>query len=37
MQLYETLPLILNNNNNSNIPLDVIYEDTTNLYPEVSV
>ncbi len=37
LQLYQTLPLILNNNNNSNIPLDVIYEDTTGLYPEVSV
>ena len=39
MELYETLPLILNNNNNNkcNIPLDVIYEDTTGLYPEMSV
>ena len=38
MQLYETLPLILNNNGNNNNRLsDIIYEDTTSLYPEVSV
>jgi hypothetical protein len=43
MQLYETLPLILNNNNinnnsNNNSKLyDIIYEDTTSLYPECSV
>jgi hypothetical protein len=38
MQLYKTLPLILNNNNsNNNIVCDPIYEDTTSLYPEVSV
>jgi hypothetical protein len=35
MQLYQTLPLILNNNNNK--LSDIIYEDTTSLYPEVSV
>ena len=33
LQLYETLPLILNNNNLS----DFIYEDTTSLFPEISV
>ena len=37
LQLYETLPLILNNNNNTNNQFDPIYEDTTNLFPEVSV
>ena len=38
LQLYETLPLILNNNsNNTNNQFDLIYEDTTSLYPEVSV
>jgi hypothetical protein len=36
LQLYETLPLILNNNN-SNTFFDPIYEDTTSLFPEVSV
>ena len=36
-QLYETLPLILNNSNNTNNQFDPIYEDTTSLYPEVSV
>src|SRR5215510_13722998 len=38
MQLYQTLPLILkNNNNNTNALSGLIYEDTTSLYPEVSV
>ena len=37
LQLYETLPLILNNNNNTNNHFDLIYEDTTSLFPEVSV
>ena len=40
MQLYETLPLILNNsnnNNNTNTLSGLVFEDTTNLYPEVSV
>ena len=39
LQLYETLPLILNNNNNnnSNRLCNLIYEDTTSLYPECSV
>jgi hypothetical protein len=40
LQLYETLPLILNNNNNNNNTntlSGIIYEDTTSLYPEVSV
>ena len=38
LELYETLPLILNNNsNNTNNQFDLIYEDTTSLYPEVSV
>ena len=40
LQLYETLPLILNqnnNNNNNNRLSDLIYGDTTNLFPEVSV
>lgn len=37
LQLYETLPLILNNSNNTNNQFDLIYEDTTSLYPEVSV
>jgi hypothetical protein len=37
LQLYETLPLILNSSNNTNNQFDLIYEDTTSLYPEVSV
>ena len=40
MQLYETLPLILNNNNsnnNTNTLSGLIFEDTTSLFPEVSV
>ena len=37
LQLYETLPLVLNNNNNNNRLHDIIYEDTTSLYPECSV
>ena len=37
LQLYETLPLILNNSNNTNNQFDPIYEDTTSLFPEVSV
>ena len=39
LQLYETLPLILNNKiNNSSITLSyTIYEDTTGLFPECSV
>ena len=37
LQLYETLPLILSNSNNTNKLSDIIYEDTTSLYPEVSV
>ena len=37
MQLYQTLPLNLNNNNNNNTLSDIIYEDTTKLYPEVSI
>lgn len=37
MQLYETLPLILNNSNNNNTLHDIIYEDTTSLYLEVSI
>ena len=37
LQLYETLPLILNNNNNTNTLSGLVYEDTTSLYPEVSV
>ncbi len=37
LQLYETLPLILNNNNSKNPLADLIFEDTTSLYPEVSV
>ena len=37
-QLYETLPLILNNSNNTNnTTSNIIYEDTTSLFPEVSV
>ena len=36
LQLYETLPLILNNSNNTNDQFDLIYEDTTSLYPELS-
>ena len=35
-ELFETLPLILNNNNNNTLS-NLIYEDTTSLYPEVSV
>jgi replicative DNA helicase len=38
MHLYEILPLILNNSNNTNNQFDpIIYEDTTSLYPEISV
>ena len=37
LQLYETLPLILNNNNNNDRLSDLIFEDTTSLFPEVSV
>ncbi|MGC2425667.1 MAG: hypothetical protein WA421_01420 [Nitrososphaeraceae archaeon] len=37
LHLYETLPLILNNNNSKNPLADLIFEDTTSLYPEVSV
>ena len=37
LQLYERLPLILNNNSNNDKLSDIIYEDTTSLYPEVSV
>jgi hypothetical protein len=37
IQLFQTLPLILNNSNNSNTLSNIIYEDTTSLYPEVSV
>jgi hypothetical protein len=37
LQLYETLPLILNNRDNTNNQFDPIYEDTTSLIPEVSV
>ena len=38
LQLYETLQLILNNSNNTNNTLsNIIYEDTTSLFPEVSV
>jgi hypothetical protein len=38
LQLYEILPLILNNSNNTNNQFDpIIYEDTTRLYPEVSI
>jgi hypothetical protein len=38
MQLYQTLTLILNNNNNNSDTLsNIIYEDTTSLYPEMSV
>jgi hypothetical protein len=33
----ETLPIILNNDNNTNTLSGLIYEDTTSLYPEVSV
>jgi hypothetical protein len=36
LQLYETLPLILNNNSNNDKLSDIIYEDTTSLYPEFS-
>ena len=36
-KLYETLPLILNNSNNTINQFDPIYEDTTSLYPEISV
>jgi len=36
LQLYETLPLILNNSNNTNDQFELIYEDTTSLFPEVS-
>ena len=36
LQLYETLPLILNNSNNNNTLSDPIYEDTTSLFPEFS-
>jgi|SRR5215831_10227566 len=39
LQIYEALPLILNNNNNDNNNRlsDLIFEDTTSLFPEVSV
>ena len=38
IQLYEILPLILNNNNNnSNTLSNLIFEDTTSLFPECSV
>ena len=38
LELYEILPLILNNSNNPNNQFDpIIYEDTTSLYPEVSI
>jgi hypothetical protein len=37
LQLYQTLPLILNNNNNTNTLSGLVFEDTTSLYPEVSV
>ena len=37
LHLYETLPLILNNHNNTNTQFDPIYGDTTSLFPEVSV
>jgi predicted cobalt transporter CbtA len=37
MQLYQTLPLILNNSNYTSNQFDVIYEDTTSLFPEVSI
>jgi signal transduction histidine kinase len=37
-QLYETLPLVLNNKiNNNNRLSDIIYEDTTSKFPECSV
>ena|SRR5215813_7586088 len=37
VQLYETLPFILNNHNSTNTQFDPIYEDTTSLFPEVSI
>jgi hypothetical protein len=39
LQLYQTLPLILNNQNNNttNTLSGLVFEDTTSLYPEVSV
>ena len=37
LQPYETLPLILNNNNGNNPVSDLIFEDTTSLFPECSV
>ena len=37
LQLYETLPLILNNSNSNNPLANLIFEDTTSLFPEVSV
>ena len=36
LHLYETLPLILNISNNTNNQFDLIYEDTTSLFPECS-
>jgi replicative DNA helicase len=36
LQLYETLPLIVNNNSNNNRLSDIIYEDTTSKFPEYS-
>ena len=37
LQLYETLPLILSNSNNTNNHFDLVYENTTSLFPECSV
>ena len=37
LQLYETLPLILNNNINNNKQFVPIYENTTSLFPECSL
>lgn len=37
LQLYETLPLILNNNSNNSKLYDIVYEDTTSKFPEYSI
>lgn len=37
LQLYETVPLILNSSHNKNSQLEPFYEDTTSLFPEVTI
>ena len=37
VQLCGTLPLILSNHNSTNTQFDPVYEDTTTIFPEVSI